>query len=87
MSILITAKTKQPWMQEQCSVIYLVRHGQTIFNAAARWQGQVDSPLTALGLRQAAAAGATLRKTITSDDIVLFSSPLGRAHSTAKIIA
>lgn len=87
MSILITAKTKQPWTQEQSSVIYLVRHGQTIFNAAARWQGQVDSPLTALGLRQAAAAGVTLRKNIISDDIALFSSPLGRAHSTAKIIA
>jgi probable phosphoglycerate mutase len=68
-------------------VIYLVRHGQTVFNAAARWQGQVDSPLTARGLRQAAAAGETLRGIIADNDIAVFCSPLGRAHDTAKIIA
>lgn len=68
-------------------MIYLVRHGQTVFNAAGRWQGQVDSPLTSLGLRQAAAAGETLRKIIAGNDIALFASPLGRAHDTAKIIA
>ncbi len=73
--------------KEWASVIYLVRHGQTVFNAAARWQGQVDSPLTALGLRQAAAAGETLRGIIADNDIAVFCSPLGRAHDTAKIIA
>ncbi len=34
-------------------MIYLCRHGQTVFNAARRYQGQVDSPLTALGQAQA----------------------------------
>lgn len=68
-------------------MIYLVRHGQTEFNAAGRWQGQVDSPLTSLGICQAAAVGGTLRGVINSDDVALFSSPLGRAYDTAKIIA
>lgn len=68
-------------------MIYLVRHGQTVFNAVGRWQGQADSPLTSHGLHQAAAAGETLRKIIAGNDIALFSSPLGRAHDTAKIIA
>lgn len=68
-------------------MIYFVRHGQTVFNAAGRWQGQADSSLTALGLRQAAAAGETLRGIIADNDIALFCSPLGRAYDTAKIIA
>ncbi|WP_131861713.1 histidine phosphatase family protein [Agrobacterium tumefaciens] len=42
-------------------MIYLVRHGQTEFNAAGRWQGQRDSALTALGLAQASQVGEILR--------------------------
>ena len=34
-------------------MIYLVRHGQTEFNAAKRLQGQCDSALTPLGVEQA----------------------------------
>ncbi|MGU4174521.1 phosphoglycerate mutase family protein, partial [Pseudomonas aeruginosa] len=40
--------------------IYLVRHGQTEFNAVRRWQGQVDSPLTELGRQQAMRMGRRL---------------------------
>jgi broad specificity phosphatase PhoE len=68
-------------------MIYLVRHGQTEFNAIGRWQGQVDSPLTELGKMQAKRIGRSLRDLINSNDVAIFSSPLGRALSTASTIA
>jgi broad specificity phosphatase PhoE len=68
-------------------MIYLVRHGQTEFNAAGRWQGQVDSPLTTLGLQQGERIGLALRALIDPLDAVILSSPLGRARDTAAIIA
>ena len=41
--------------------LYLVRHGQTIFNLKRIIQGWSDSPLTQLGCGQAARAGMFLR--------------------------
>ena len=41
--------------------LYLVRHGQTIFNLKRIIQGWSDSPLTQLGCDQAARAGMFLR--------------------------
>ncbi|KAA3497845.1 MULTISPECIES: histidine phosphatase family protein [Rhizobium/Agrobacterium group] len=67
--------------------IYLVRHGQTEFNAAQRWQGQVDSPLTELGRQQAARMGRRLAGLTGTDEAHIFSSPLGRARQTCEIIA
>ncbi|WP_321973650.1 histidine phosphatase family protein [Paratractidigestivibacter sp.] len=39
------------------STLYMVRHGQTLFNVLRRKQGWCDSPLTELGIEQARAAG------------------------------
>ena len=36
--------------------LYLMRHGQTVFNLKGRIQGASDSPLTALGVAQAQSA-------------------------------
>lgn len=33
--------------------LYLMRHGQTVWNAEGRMQGRLDSPLTPLGEAQA----------------------------------
>lgn len=69
-------------------MIYLVRHGQTEFNAARRMQGHLDSPLTALGRAQAQAAAETLAREIP--DLTgwrIVASPLGRTQATARIIA
>lgn len=66
--------------------LYLVRHGQTLFNLQGKTQGWCDSPLTDLGIRQAEA----VREYIKNSDItfdVLYSSTLGRAEDTAKIIS
>lgn len=41
--------------------VYLVRHGETQWNAERRIQGQSDSPLTAHGERQAWQVGERAR--------------------------
>ena len=61
--------------------ILLVRHGESTWNAAARWQGRADPPLTATGQRQAAEAAEAVGMV---DAIV--ASPLQRAHHTAVIL-
>jgi len=68
-------------------MILLVRHGQTEFNRERRLQGQMDSPLTELGLRQAEAVGELLAGMIRpADGWMLAASPLGRARDTATVI-
>ncbi len=37
--------------------LYLMRHGQTLFNLRRKIQGSCDSPLTELGREQAKVAG------------------------------
>ena len=59
----------------------LVRHGQSTWNAAGRWQGRADPPLTALGELQAREAARAL-----GAFDVLVCSPLPRARRTAELI-
>lgn len=69
-------------------MIYLARHGETEFNRERRLQGHVDSPLTDLGVRQAHAVGRLLADLVGDPQgWRIVSSPLGRAHRTAEIIA
>ncbi len=68
--------------------IYLVRHGETVWNREGRVQGHLDSPLTTRGLAQARRAGDTLRELIDDPrEYTLLHSPLGRARQTAAIVA
>ena len=65
------------------TTIFLMRHGQTTWNLAARMQGRLDSPLTALGQVQAARQGALLRAHgVTAPALC---SPRGRARATAAL--
>jgi len=63
---------------------YFVRHGESEANAARRFAGRTDSPLTARGRQQAEAVAETLAK-VHFDRIV--SSPLARCRDTAVVIA
>jgi broad specificity phosphatase PhoE len=67
--------------------IFLVRHGETEWNRARRYQGWSDSPLTRDGIAQAAALGRRLRALPEARDAEVVASPLGRARRTAEIIA
>jgi len=64
--------------------LYLVRHGESAHNLENRIQGQSDSPLTPLGIRQAEVVA--VRLAVEHFDAV-YSSDLGRALQTAEIIA
>jgi broad specificity phosphatase PhoE len=69
--------------------LYVIRHGETIWNVAGRVQGQKDSPLTERGRRQAETVGQLLALTLgaTGSSLRAYVSPLGRARATAGIIA
>ena len=68
-------------------MLLIIRHGETVWNRQGRLQGQKDSPLTTLGLRQARQVGEILRGLLGAGaDLPLITSPLGRAWQTAVII-
>lgn len=61
----------------------LVRHAQSTWNAAGRWQGQADPPLSPRGREQASAVAARLAG-CAFDRLVC--SDLQRARGTAGVI-
>jgi probable phosphoglycerate mutase len=65
-------------------ILYLVRHGESAFNAEGRIQGQLDPPLSPLGLRQSQALASALAGQKIG---VVYSSPLLRAMQTAAPLA
>ena len=64
--------------------VYLVRHGETVWNAERRIQGQSDSPLTEKGEQQAHQVGERVKDWGITH---IISSDLGRTRRTAEIIA
>jgi len=65
------------------TAVYLARHGQTLWNTQGRRQGQLDSPLTTLGVEQVRRNAGLL--SVEPVDAV-FSSPLGRARASAQVL-
>lgn len=67
------------------SKLYMMRHGQTLFNVLRRKQGWCDSPLTELGIEQAKRAGEYLREhEITFDHV--YSSTSERCCDTTELV-
>jgi len=64
--------------------VYLIRHGESTWNAERRWQGAMDPPLSAAGRAQAALTGAALRHVPFQ---AVYCSPLQRARDTAAAVA
>ena len=61
----------------------VVRHGETVWNLSGRQQGQQDSELSELGVRQAQATADALAGEQVE---AVYSSDLGRAMQTARMI-
>lgn len=64
--------------------VLLVRHGETDHNAGGVWQGQLDTPLSDLGVEQARAAG---RAIVAYRPSRVVASDLARAAVTARHVA
>lgn len=64
--------------------LYILRHGQTEWNAEERMQGWWNSPLTAKGQQDAARQGDILRS-LDLKGFAFWCSPSGRAVQTAGI--
>ncbi len=70
-------------MNDIQTTILMARHGQTEWNVSNRFQGNKDSPLTEIGIKQA----NDLKASLNGKNIhIAYSSPLKRALDTAKII-
>jgi glucosyl-3-phosphoglycerate phosphatase len=70
--------------------IFIARHGETVFNAAARMQGQqnIHTPLTRAGFAQADQMGKALANWLgTRQTLSLWSSTAGRALQTMAVMA
>ena len=74
-------------MKGNLTTLILVRHGESEWNRAGRIQGQVNSPLTDLGISQAIAISDYLSGIFLNQELEIYSSPLERAIQTAEIIA
>ncbi len=63
--------------------LYIIRHGETSWNAEGRLQGQTDIPLNENGIRLAKITGEALKE--VPFDLAI-SSPLKRARQTAELV-
>lgn len=68
---------------------FIARHGETVFNAARRLQGELlHTPLTRAGFAQAEEMGLALREALgPRPKLALWASPTGRALQTLAVIA
>jgi probable phosphoglycerate mutase len=69
-------------------LVYVIRHGQTDWNAIRRLQGQKDIPLNDFGRQQAVGNGKVLARILgaTADDFDYVASPLGRTRETMELM-
>jgi len=77
------------------ATLVLLRHGQSVWLAEGRFQGRADTPLSPLGRRQAALAGARLAApdvpprlpVPAGEPVTVAHSPLARTRETAEAVA
>ncbi|HCH4264527.1 TPA: histidine phosphatase family protein [Vibrio parahaemolyticus] len=66
--------------------IFVLRHGETEFNADKKLQGHCNSSLTSKGSDQARRVGTTLKQYVENRSFRVYSSTLGRALQTSQIV-
>ena len=67
-------------------IVLAARHGETTWNLAGRYQGRLESSLSALGVRQGLALGEALTHAKPRVQRIV-SSPLLRCTATAQFVA
>lgn len=69
-------------------LVYMIRHGQTDWNAEGRLQGQKDIPLNDVGRQQASNNGKALKALLgaAASDFDYVASPLGRTRETMELV-
>ena len=71
-------------------MIWLARHGETTWNMAGRYQGRLESALSALGARQGLALANAFSQRLERGESVparILASPLLRCAATARFVA
>ncbi len=66
-------------------LLIFIRHGETDWNRASRFQGQRDIALNAIGRRQAERNGRAVAGLLAAGEWRFVASPLGRAVETMEI--
>ena len=68
-------------------MLYLLRHGETIYNVEGKYQGSSNSPLTTKGKQQAKDNAYKLQNLIDNiNNTIIYSSPQKRAKESAFIL-
>jgi len=67
-------------------ILYVVRHGESVFNLQNRYAGSTDCPLTPKGIEQAEELSQKLSELSEINFDIIIASPLLRARKTAEII-
>jgi probable phosphoglycerate mutase len=68
-------------------LVYIARHGQTVWNAESRLQGQADTDLNPLGREQATRNGHRLAEFVHNpEDFDFVASPMRRTRETMERI-
>lgn len=76
--------TRNKAVIDETLTLYIIRHGESVDDLEDRYGGIADFPLTEVGVQQA----LDLAKRLDGCNIeAIYSSPLQRAHSSAKIIS
>ena len=84
MSEILAASHRVDAALDRPALLFL-RHGETDWNRALRFQGQRDVPLNEIGRRQAARNGRAIAGILGAEHWRLVSSPLGRSIETMRI--
>ena len=64
--------------------LYIMRHGETVWNSEKRYQGQLDSPLTPTGIQRTKIQKERISGLHFS---AVYCSPLGRTRQTLEILS
>jgi probable phosphoglycerate mutase len=78
-----TSRKKEQTVENKEVILYVTRHGKTIFNTMDRVQGWADSPLTPAGVEVAEDLGRGLQDTVF---VAVYTSDSGRARETADCV-